>query len=316
MEWSYETCTLVKEVFHLWDSGTIEDDSLFVRLMAQGLNPSAEFRSLIQQHHSARNLPYATFIKSLKACSRIEDIGRPAQSNRRSCKLSHAITFKDIPVPSSAKAPFGTDNNMYIRGVRMPMEESPETCSLISSGLSIQRKSFGNVAGANDAFKESNIDDTSSVCSQSPSELPRHLRVSMNPITGDIYDDSSNTFDSRCSREVVQPKDRKENILEWTNMGNEQMLLSVPSKRYFQNRPEVGPNPLEWNPTNTAPGPDPTANHITMRNILSHDPDSFQIPYRPLSRIVFKPKTCPFATDADDLASMGVPMLSQSLASS
>jgi hypothetical protein len=213
----------------------------------------------------------------------------------------HVLTLKDIPLSSSAKAPFGTDNNVYIKGMKRRGDEDPIALKVLENSLDGHRRAYGAVTRANDVFRESAEDDSVSVISEAPSEVPPHLRTSMNPITGEEYLDAPSARRSACSSRRMS-----ESHIEAGQAGfvsNDSNGLDTHRKHFKR---ISTPNPTEWNPDVQQPteAAENYATQLGKRSIISHDPHLPPLPYRPQTRTVERPTSCPFATDADDLAEM------------
>ena len=166
-----------------------------------------------------------------------------------------------------------------------------------AAGSVASRKSYSTVPGAKDIFKESCSDDARSNHSNSDT-LPRHMKSSINPITGLPI-----TWESSRSYEDPEPPTRpvsSRNILAWDESSASPEKLVSLSKKHFADC-QSDHCPIDWEQIRTPP----PATQVPYVNMLAHDPDMPPIPYRPLGRQNRKnEKNCPFATDNDDLETM------------
>ena len=323
MECPVDSGSHVRDIYHRWDCGHIENEVMCDELRAIGFVIDESFTTVLEHHRRARNLPFSAFMKALKqGQSKREPINLPAPrrpSSSEAVKVMHAVTLRDIPISSSAKAPYGTDNNMYIRGVRLRGDEDLLTTSVISSVMPVVRKHYAPVSGAANLFQESVPDDTESVCSDTPSEVPRHLRCSINPISGAIYD--SDDSDAGGRRSMCSSRRMSENYHSSILPTGDTDSPPPPdtaskSRKHFTPRDPVR-QPLQWDPEVTSVADDAMdyARNLTTASILSHNPDRPPLAYRPISKpnSAKRSDACPFATDADDLAEMRKRILSSPL---
>lgn len=293
----------IRQVFHKWDCSLIESEELFAELRNMGLEIREPFITLVTNHKRIRNLAFSLFLKVLKqgqVKSMSEDLPK-VYSDVSPSKFMNAVIFRDIPVSSSAKAPFGTDNNMFLNP--LPARDAL-TAEIMATVFPSERKRMGPVAGAHNVFEETVSDcGSSSPPSEGCLSIPRHLKSTMNPITGEQQDPA----DSVCGvakRRVVQ--EDHGDILSWKpdeSVCGEDLCRDSkrhyppPSVTYTEEPDEsvVSYEAMEY------------AKNLSRDGPIAHLPE--QPPpqsYRRLTKNVSsKPKSfCPFATDSDDLTTM------------
>jgi hypothetical protein len=245
----------IRQAYHKWDSGNSQNDVLFDTLREIGLELDISFVRMIEQHKRTRDLPFAAFIKLLKQVNAPSG-PESADGKRRpdAVRVMRAVNLREIPVPSSARAPFGTDNNIYITGAPQATEKDPVLSSIIHATMDSAKKHYGQVPGALDLFKES--PDESNV--PASAEVPKLLKSSMNPFTGE-------PLFAEAEAEVSPPSTprRQENILTWD--GNDAPLLTN-NKKHFQVPSRIE---LDWPaPPTVAPVP---SVRPPSRNILTQE---------------------------------------------
>ena len=305
MDSNHHASSIIRDVYHRWNCGIIENNAVYDELMAVGFSIGREFRHHVEKNTQTRDLPFTAFMRALKHDQIHSDESdhalEVASIASNTPRRMHVMMLKDIPLSSSAKAPFGTDNNVYIRGVRVRGDEDPAALHVLERSLDPSRNHYATVLGAADAFRQSTDDDNVSVVSETPSELPRHLRTTMNPITGEEYVDD---FSGRIS--VCSSRRMSESHIEASNAGfvSSDASLHESHRKHFA--PTSAPNLTQWNPEIHQPNQRAMsyAAQMSRGSILSHNPHLPPLPYRPQTRTVARPASCPFATDADDLEVM------------
>ena len=319
MDWS-SVNSQVRESFHKWDCSLIESGQLFSELAELGFHINQTFVNLIENHKQIRNLQFSSFVKALKQDQGIPDNqthDRPGPAVS-AAKLMNAVIFRDIPVSSSAKAPFGTDNNMFIKPVVTGQQPKDLlTAEIIANVFPPERKRMGHVQGAVNVFKESSIDDAESVLSSdihSDAPLPRHLKSSMNPITGEAFAfETDSAYEEEDLRSHCSIKRRGQethgNIVAWQSDGPA-IPAPIPNARRHYSAVRSS-NPIQDVLLEKAAVSEDDmayARNLSRDCLISHLPECQQRPdiHRRMTKVVpTKPRShCPYATDRDDLESM------------
>jgi hypothetical protein len=307
MERSSELNSLVRDLYYEWECGVLNHDEVLRALRDGGLSVDTAFRQLLEQNQRARGVSFTQFMKSLFRSLQARE--EKAQVDPGTCDLYmnpenlHGLILRNAPVPSSAKAPFGTDNNVFIRGVNPVPQSSDRSRYMESISDALGRRNYQGNRISSYAFKESlpESDDRSSVVSDQPFELPRHLRPSINPITGlEFMENKDDALSSCLSRRLSENTSR----LASSETGLTPDLTAVSldnQKRHFTHIENT--LSLQWSPrgetslNSNSPRP-PTS------NILHHDTDTHIETYRPISRVFKTQRPCPFATEKDDLRTL------------
>jgi len=246
--------------------------------------------NLLEHHRLIRNLPYAIFLKALTLAQESKtsvdfENTQPNMSNR----VMNAVIFKDIPVVSSAKAPFGTDNNMFTGGkIEKCSGIDPLIVSALESGSATPMKTFAQVIGAKDAFRESTISNHElPVC-----DIPPHLKSTFDPLIMCVDGDDSEVSPTNSVA--------ASNRIAWEEQNEETQSIVSSSRRHFESKSTFKMS--EWanhKPIPTTPPP----RRSTDQGIIAHDPGITPLPYRPINKAGSgrRKDHCPFATDADNL---------------
>jgi hypothetical protein len=219
-------------------------------------------------------------------------------------RLQHVREMKHLPLAPSAKAPYGTDNNIYIRGVHLPENPDPIISTAINEVISGPLKSHASVPGAINVFEESCVDENESVYSETLSELPPHLKPSMLTVSSQPSD--ADYADFSCHRSSCSSRrmsDYCSHILPGF-VADDPKYISR-SRRHFESY-RTNKNILEWSAEPTVLSENALIRTPKSKpcNILAHHPEIPPVPYRPSSRVIALDSTCPFATDADDLSQL------------
>ena len=293
----------IREIFHKWDCSLIESEELFAELISLGLRICETFTVLIENHKRIRNLPFSVFLKALKLGQMPKPANeRPGSSSGVSTsRLMNAVIFRDAPVSSSAKAPFGTDNNMFLRP---PQSPDPLTAEFMCSAFPVERKRMGPVAGSSNVFKETiaNEEEDESVISDL---IPRHLKSSLNPITGEPFIGMEDDCQSHCSTIKRKAMEDHGDIFTWCSSPEEDCIDQLPvNRRHYPVPPVVSSEePIQEPPEEAFV----YARNFTRESPISHHSgDTSRNGHRRLVKSVStKPESfCPFATDIDDLETM------------
>lgn len=318
MDGSQEFSSSLRDIFHRWDCGYIETDRVCDEIIALGLCVPPAFRGLLHQRCKTRNLSFAMFMRALKVRYPTEAVADERVADHKvtdSQRLLHVLTLKDIPLAPSAKAPFGTDNNMYIRGVNLRKDSDPVISAAIKSILPGPQRGPAPVPGACNAFEESCADENESVLSESVSELPPHLKPSMHTVSNEPSDADYADFSyhrSSCSSRRMS--ESSSHLFDGFVAAEDDARSSTSNRRHFGSfHPKT--DILEWIDEPVKPSAKAMANAENFRasNILAHQPELPPLAYRPSSRMVYLESTCPFATDADDLSQLRVDLLRKPL---
>ncbi len=288
----------VQQLFHEWDCSRMSNEHLIWEILQLGIHVSQAFLDTLEHHRLTRNMSYIEFVRALMS----EDTPSTATSfqsanvkSQLSQRIMNAVIFKDIPVVSSAKAPFGTDNNLYTKQKEQTQSELDTLAAVvIGSGSSTPYRTLGVVPGARDAFKESDS-QTNTVYKHG---TPVHMKSSMNPVTGE-----GNTPPESCVRK--QSAHRKSNILVGDNFEeyNSNKIVQT-SKKHFDDKSTYKISDWSKDVNQVDSIVHPAA--IPRSDIISHNSERPPLPYRPITKAgsARKPDFCPFATDADDLKDM------------
>ena len=302
MEWRPETWDIIRDLYYSWECGRACAPDICSALVEQGVTVSEQFHQILQQHSHARDIPFTEFVRNLKRSvgsyreHRIPDLGDSTP------RRMHVLTFRDIPLTSSEKAPFGTDNNVYIRGIHSNGYEDPVYLSVVRDTISGPKKVHASVPSANDLFKESSARTDIVHPETNLNTVPRHLIASINPITGE-----ERSGETATNKSISLPSVRRQlentsilsgKIAGLSPIGNEEEPSEM-QRRHF----------VDFNKES------PVADDISVdtcsletlsiadNNILSHDSTRPVERYRPHTRVIASKLTpnCPFATDEDDL---------------
>jgi hypothetical protein len=300
MKWNEEVTCVMNSAFHDWDCSTIDNEDLMERIKSTGLVVDNQLRDILEHHRRTRNLPYAQFIKSLilaqesKFVAGIEN-NHPINSGRH----MNTIIHKDLPVASSAKAPYGTDNNLFAGGGRAtePYIDA-SIMTVLSSGSSTPQKTYGPVQGARDVFKESTYINTHSEISH----IPPHMRSSFDPLCDSVSDGEISASMASPAHSVTTS-----NLISWDQQSlpvTESIVSS--SRRHFGDKSTFRISEWMTPIVSSAPTPVSTSVAPSSISIIAYDPEIPPSPYRPIAKSgsAKRPENCPFATDADDLDGM------------
>ena len=296
MKWNPDISSRVKNLFHEWDCSRLNNEQLVRDIRSLGLHVSQGLMDTLEHHRLTRNMSYIEFVRALMT----EDTSRTVSSSQSlsdpqlSHRIMNAVIFKDIPVVSSAKAPFGTDNNLYIKqNEQTDLEMDKLTSAVIASGISTPNRSLGIVPGARDVFKESD-GQTNPVYKQ---ETPVHMKSSINPVTGEGNTPPKPDPHKQCAH-------RKSNLIvgdHFDDKSNSNKIFQT-SKKHFDDKSTYKIS--DWSVAIHAV--EHKVPQSTGSDIISHYTDRPPLPYRPITKAgsARKPDFCPFATDADDLKDM------------
>lgn len=212
----------------------------------------------------------------------------------------------------SAKAPYGTDNNMFIRGVNNRNTVDPVLSAAINQVLPIPQRSYASVPGALNAFEESYADEDESVYSETHSEIPPHLKSSIQTVSSEPSDAdyADFTYHRSCGpsrRMSTNSSHIKDGLVP------ENPESSFSHRKHFGTMSADTKDLLEWPVKPAGEKPQNVENIGVSNNILAHQPDLAPLPYRPSSRMVHSESVCPFATDSDDLSQLRVELLKKPL---
>ena len=302
MEWQSETWLILRDTYYSWQCGRVGASGVHSMLEEANVRIGASFIELLGQHDQARDIKFSEFIRALK---------RPEEPAPSSSVLAseqdvtpthlHIKTFRDIPVPSSVKAPFGTDHNVYVRGFTLRGDENPACVSALRETVFDSRSSRAAVQGSSNAFKESSAssDDGDSM-SQHRLEIPRHLMPSINPITGEEpFHASVHSYPAPFIRRQMDNDSHLQPIETGIAPIN---INDFPEgqRRHFSFFNQ------ESTPVETVSTESSSPRFDISDNILCHNTDRELERYRPMSRITRSKNkaACPFATDGDDLESL------------
>jgi len=296
MVWNSETSLRIKLLFHEWDCCRLSEAQLIHGISDLGISPTRALMNALEHHKLTRNLSYIDFVKALMhedAPSSFES-SRSYGDSKAVPRLLNAVIFKDIPVISSAKAPYGTDNNLYTRDRTTESAIDSLSAAVIDSTAETPRRAFGVVPGAKDAFKESEEDSGPAFKYRNGS----HLSSTVNPVTGQGL-----TSVSRIQEHA--PDQRYVNIITGEGLDDEhQNTMGVSSRKHFDDKSTYKMS--EW--SSDTQSSDRRRNSKTDRtsDVITHNSDRPPLPYRPIMKVgsARKPEFCPFATDADDLDDM------------
>ena len=298
VEWRPETWNIIRELYYSWERGNINATEICDALAHSDVNVHQSFQQFLEQHSHARDVSFTVFMKYLK---RSPDYLTPRQPNSEQLTNStprrqHILTFRDIPLSSSAKAPFGTDDNVYIRGFQTSGTDDPACVSVLRDDISEPRKTYASVPTANDVFKQSG--HTEAHMLDSRIDIPRHLIASINPITGEEpQSDNASDRSPTVSSERKQLENRSYITADATGLVSATCEdSSSGQRRHFAHFNKESSTTLD-NTFSTE------SVFLSDENIISHDTSRPVEPYRPRSRInqSMLRSCCPFATDKDDL---------------
>jgi len=304
MEWRPETWLIIRDLYNGWQCGRVDAGGIRRLLEDSGIVIDSSFIELLEQHGQARDISFSVFIRTLKRQREVTARNLVTVPNgEASPKMMQIMITKDIPLPSSVKAPFGTDHNVYVRGFRPRDSVDPVSLSVLRDAISESRSSRAAVPGSVNAFKESTApSDNWDTTSQNRLEIPRHLKPTINPITGEQPESSRESVNS-----YALPFIRRQ-------MGNESHLQPIDTgiapvdtaDFHESQRRHYSFFNQQSTPADTVSTDSSSPRTFPLDNILSHNNDREPESYRPMSRItVSKLKvSCPFATDRDDLESL------------
>ncbi len=286
----------IKQLFHEWDCCRINEDQFLRSLSQLGFTATRPLMNALDHHKLTRNLSFTDFMKVLMqeditACS---DTNRAPEHTKSTSRLYNAMIFKDIPVLSSAKAPYGTDNNLYTRDRTGQDEIDPLSAAIIDSASNQLRRSLGVVPGAKNVFDESDGPNGATMKPRNAS----HMTSTANPITGNGYVDEPDARPQLKERPSV-------NVITGEGFEREpKNSIVLSSKKHFDDRSTYRMS--EWSASERNYD-NPSSRPIgLMSDIISHNPDRVPLPHRPIMKAgsAKRPEICPFATDADDLDDM------------
>ena len=295
--WNSETSIRIKTLFHEWDCCRLSEADLITEIRELGFHVPQTLMNVLDHHKLTRNLSYIDFVKALTHDDTMATSAsvRTLSDSHVTPKLLNAVIFKDIPVLSSAKAPYGTDNNLYIRDRTSQSGLDSLSAAVIDSTAHTPRRALGTVPGAKDIFKESE----NTVTSECKHPSAYHTLINVNPITGDGYaplsQATSQVFDPRTPNAITG-----EGVDEGFNTGK--IVLS--SKRHYEHKSAYKIS--DWATNTHVHHQQKNARTGPTSDVISHNPDRVPLPHRPIMKAgsAKRPDICPFATDADDLDDM------------
>ena len=306
MEWPPEMYSIIRDLYYDWECGSLSCTLLCGELMRVGLRIGPSFQRMLEQNDHARGLSFGIFMRGLKRSLQDETVPNRISSRSSSADVSprqmHAYLNRDIALCSSAKAPFGTDNNAYIRGINHGEIENPRLVSAVIGTAESGHRTYAPVPGAKDLFEASsrNCDGSNQNLSQ-PRPIAPHLRPTIDPITGeDFSPERPHIVTEASSRRLNENSTHIEASQTGLTPGTTAVVPDVERRHFAQSNKETEEPYIE---PIAPPSVSSSRSHV---NILAYDEGTPIEKYRPLSRITV-PSTmspCPFATDKDDLKAM------------
>lgn len=306
MEWPPEMYSTIRDLYYEWECGSISYSSLCDELVRVGLRLGPSFPRTLEQHDNTRGLSFGIFMRSLKRSIGEVSNTAPVTINDLNAEVTprqmHAFLNRDISLSSSAKAPFGTDNNAYIRGISQSRSENKRLVSAIVGSVESKHRTFAQVPGAKNLFEQS---PRSCNCMEKnliqPREIAPHLRPTIDPITGeDFSPDRVKIVSEAFSRRISENSTHIEASATGLTPGASSVVPDAQRRHFGQsNKETIEPYGEQVAPSNVSSA-------RSLNNILAYDEGTPIEEYRPLSRISVSKSLppCPFATDKDDLKAM------------
>jgi hypothetical protein len=303
-----ELWSIIRDLFYSWQCGKANTEEVCRHLCDQGLFVSQHFREMLERNSQTRGLSFGVFIRTLER-NHVGDLSvtEPGMSINLSPRCMHISTLGEVPLSASIKAPFGTDDNICIRGLHVRGDEDPACLSVIHNSSGLRAWSRDSIRTSRKSFSESANEGIDETVFERKRDIPLHLRGSINPITGEEPASARSL--------VIQPRRMTVRRLQ-ENSSNLGLVESGLTPTHADLAPEVlrrGPNPGCLASGSEVPIPIiplPDSNH----NIF-HTDGVHPEPYRPMSRMFFSKtlRGCPFATDKDDLVALRTELHSRPL---